>query len=257
MNLTKRIIPCLDIDKGSVVKGIKFKNIIDAGDPVEVAKRYDEEGADELVMLDITASSEYRDIIYDTIEQIASEVFIPLTVGGGVRKLEDIRKLLRSGADKVSINTAAVEEPSFVKNAAETFGSQCIVIAIDAKSSNVTSSGWEVVTYGGRNKTKKDVIDWCTLVEELGAGEILITSMDRDGTKKGYDNLLNRSISDSISIPIIASGGAGSLVHLVDGVLDGRAEAVLAASIFHFGELTIKEVKNEFQRSDIPVRNIT
>ena len=243
MSVAKRIIPCLDVDKGRVVKGVNFLNIRDAGDPVEIAKRYDTEGADEITMLDITASHETRDTTYKTVESIASQVFIPLTVGGGVRKIEDIKKLLRSGADKVSINTSAVENPSFVKEAADKFGSQCIVVAVDAKAKTDKENTWEVVTYGGRNRTGIDVLQWTEQVVEYGAGEILLTSMDRDGTKEGFDNNLVSKVSSGISIPVIASGGVGNLDHLIDGVKIGGAEAVLAASIFHFSEFSIKEAK--------------
>ena len=254
MSVAKRIIPCLDVDKGRVVKGVNFLNIRDAGDPVEIAKRYDTEGADEITMLDITASHETRDTTYKTVESIASQVFIPLTVGGGVRKIEDIKKLLRSGADKVSINTSAVENPSFVKEAADKFGSQCIVVAVDAKAKTDKESTWEVVTYGGRNRTGIDVLEWTEQVAEYGAGEILLTSMDRDGTKEGFDNNLVSKVSSGISIPVIASGGVGNLDHLIDGVKIGGAEAVLAASIFHFSEFSIKEAKEAMKASGITVR---
>ena len=254
MSVAKRIIPCLDVDKGRVVKGVNFLNIRDAGDPVEIAKRYDTEGADEITMLDITASHETRDTTYKTVESIASQVFIPLTVGGGVRKIEDIKKLLRSGADKVSINTSAVENPRFVKEAADKFGSQCIVVAVDAKAKTDKENTWEVVTYGGRNRTGIDVLEWTEQVTEYGAGEILLTSMDRDGTKEGFDNNLVSKVSSGISIPVIASGGVGNLDHLIDGVKVGGAEAVLAASIFHFSEFTIKEAKEAMKASGITVR---
>ena len=254
MTLAKRIIPCLDVDKGRVVKGVNFLNIRDAGDPIEIAKRYDDEGADEITMLDITASHETRDTTYKTVENIASQVFIPLTVGGGVRKIEDIKKLLRSGADKVSINTAAVENPDFVKEAADKFGSQCIVVAVDAKLKEDSSSSWEVVTYGGRNRTGIDVQEWTKQVADYGAGEILLTSMDRDGTKEGFDNELVFQASSSIDIPVIASGGVGNLQHLIDGIQIGGAEAVLAASIFHFSEFTIQEAKEAMKDSGIVVR---
>ena len=254
MTLAKRIIPCLDVDKGRVVKGVNFLNIRDAGDPIEIAKRYDDEGADEITMLDITASHETRDTTYKTVENIASQVFIPLTVGGGVRKIEDIKKLLRSGADKVSINTAAVENPDFVKEAADKFGSQCIVVAVDAKLKEDSSSSWEVVTYGGRNRTGIDVQEWTKQVADYGAGEILLTSMDRDGTKEGFDNELVFKVSSSIDIPVIASGGVGNLQHLIDGIQIGGAEAVLAASIFHFSEFTIQEAKEAMKDSGIVVR---
>ena len=254
MSVAKRIIPCLDVDKGRVVKGVNFLNIRDAGDPVEIAKRYDAEGADEITMLDITASHETRDTTYKTVESIASQVFIPLTVGGGVRKIEDIKKLLRSGADKVSINTSAVENPRFVKEAADKFGSQCIVVAVDAKAKTDKENSWEVVTYGGRNRTGIDVLEWTEQVAEYGAGEILLTSMDRDGTKEGFDNNLVSKVSSGISIPVIASGGVGNLDHLIDGVKIGGAEAVLAASIFHFSEFSIKEAKEAMKASGITVR---
>ena len=254
MTLAKRIIPCLDVDKGRVVKGVNFVNIRDAGDPIEIAKRYDDEGADEITMLDITASHETRDTTYKTVENIASQVFIPLTVGGGVRKIEDIKKLLRSGADKVSINTAAVENPDFVKEAADKFGSQCIVVAVDAKLKEDSSSSWEVVTYGGRNRTGINVQEWTTQMADYGAGEILLTSMDRDGTKEGFDNKLVFQVASSIDIPVIASGGVGNLQHLIDGIQIGGAEAVLAASIFHFSEFTIQEAKDAMKDSGIVVR---
>ena len=254
MSVAKRIIPCLDVDKGRVVKGVNFLNIRDAGDPVEIAKRYDTEGADEITMLDITASHETRDTTYKTVESIASQVFIPLTVGGGVRKIEDIKKLLRSGADKVSINTSAVENPGFVQEAADKFGSQCIVVAVDAKAKTDKENSWEVVTYGGRNRTGIDVLKWTEQVAEYGAGEILLTSMDRDGTKEGFDNNLVSKVSSGISIPVIASGGVGNLDHLIDGVKIGGAEAVLAASIFHFSEFSIKEAKEAMKASGITVR---
>ena len=254
MSVAKRIIPCLDVDKGRVVKGVNFLNIRDAGDPVEIAKRYDKEGADEITMLDITASHETRDTTYKTVESIASQVFMPLTVGGGVRTIEDIKKLLRSGADKVSINTSAVENPDFVKEAADKFGSQCIVVAVDAKSSNMDGESWEVVTYGGRNRTGIDVLEWTQQITNYGAGEILLTSMDRDGTKAGFDNSLVSKVSSGISIPVIASGGVGNLDHLIDGIKIGGAEAVLAASIFHFSEFSIKEAKEAMRASGINIR---
>ena len=251
MSVAKRIIPCLDVDQGRVVKGVNFLDIRDAGDPIEVAKRYDHEGADEITMLDITASHETRDTTYKTVESIASQVFIPLTVGGGVRKLDDIKKLLRSGADKVSINTSAVENPDCVKEAADKFGSQCIVVAVDAKASE---NSWEVVTYGGRNRTGLDVLEWTQQVTDFGAGEILLTSMDRDGTKEGFDNKLVSMVSSRISIPVIASGGVGNLDHLVDGIKIGGAEAVLAASIFHYSEYCIREAKEAMRDAGINVR---
>lgn len=255
MAVAKRIIPCLDVDKGRVVKGVNFLNIRDAGDPSEVARRYDLEGADEITMLDITASHESRETTYQTVEKIASEIFIPLTVGGGVRTLEDIKALLRSGADKVSINTAAVEDPNFVKLASEKFGTQCIVVAIDAKSLAKDSNRWEVVTYGGRDRTGLDVVQWAKQMEESGAGEILLTSMDRDGTKEGFDNKLTKAVSSSVSVPTIASGGVGSLQDLVDGILIGGAEAVLAASIFHFSEYSIEQAREVLRSANISVRN--
>jgi len=254
MSVAKRIIPCLDVDKGRVVKGVNFVNIKDAGDPVEIAKRYDEQGADELTMLDITASSETRETTYKTVESIAVQVFIPLTVGGGVRNTQDIKRLLRSGADKVSINTAAVENPDFIKEASDKFGSQCIVVAIDAKSIDDTFTSWEVVTYGGRKRTGIDVLQWVQNAKDYGAGEILLTSMDRDGTKEGFDNKLTKAVSSAISIPVIASGGVGNLQHLVDGIKEGGAEAVLAASIFHYSEFTIQEAKNAMLESGLEIR---
>ena len=254
MSVAKRIIPCLDVDKGRVVKGVNFLNIRDAGDPVEIAKRYDKEGADEITMLDITASHETRDTTYKTVESIASQVFMPLTVGGGVRNIDDIKKLLRSGADKVSINTSAVENPDFVKEAADKFGSQCIVVAVDAKLSDSDKDSWEVVTYGGRNRTGLDVLEWTQQVMAYGAGEILLTSMDRDGTKEGFDNRLVSKVSSGISIPVIASGGVGNLDHLVDGIKIGGAEAVLAASIFHFSEFSIREAKDAMKAAGINIR---
>ena len=254
MSVAKRIIPCLDVDKGRVVKGVNFVNIKDAGDPVEIAKRYDEQGADELTMLDITASSETRETTYKTVESIAGQVFIPLTVGGGVRNTQDIKRLLRSGADKVSINTAAVENPDFIKEASDKFGSQCIVVAIDAKSIDDTFTSWEVVTYGGRKRTGIDVLQWVQNVKDYGAGEILLTSMDRDGTKEGFDNKLTKAVSSAISIPVIASGGVGNLQDLVNGIKEGGAEAVLAASIFHYSEFTIQEAKNAMLESGLEIR---
>ena len=231
-----------------------FRSIRDAGDPVEIAKRYDKEGADEITMLDITASHETRETTYKTVESIASQVFIPLTVGGGVRSIDDIKRLLRSGADKVSINTSAVENPDFVKEAADKFGSQCIVVAVDAKASSKSKDFWEVVTYGGRNRTGMDVLGWTQQVADYGAGEILLTSMDRDGTKEGFDNDLVFRVANGISLPVIASGGVGNLDHLIDGIKVGGAEAVLAASIFHFSEYTIKEAKEAMRASGIEVR---
>ena len=257
MALAKRIIPCLDVDKGRVVKGVNFVDIRDAGDPVEVARRYNEQGADEITFLDITASHESRDTTYETVERMAAEVFIPLTVGGGVRTVEDIRKLLNAGADKVAINTAAVFDPEFVRTAAERFGSQCIVVAIDAK--RVSSEGeeprWEIFTHGGRKPTGLDAVEWAQKMVELGAGELLLTSMDRDGTKIGFDLGLTRAVSDAVTVPVIASGGVGELQHLADGVTIGGADAVLAASIFHFGEYTIPQAKAFMKAQGIEVRD--
>jgi len=257
MSLAKRIIPCLDVDKGRVVKGVQFVDIRDAGDPVEIAKQYDEQGADEITFLDITASHEGRDTMIHTVERMASEVFIPLTVGGGVRTLEDIRALLNAGADKVGINSAAVKNPEFVREAAERFGSQCIVVAIDAKQ--VSAKGeplrWEVFTHGGRHSTGIDAVGWAEKMTDYGAGEILLTSMDKDGTKSGFNLALTRAISDAVDIPVIASGGVGNLQHLVDGVVEGKADAVLAASIFHFGEYTIPQAKAYMAEQGVEVRN--
>ncbi len=255
MSLAKRIIPCLDVDAGRVVKGINFVDIRDAGDPVEVARRYDKEGADEITFLDITASSDQRDTLLHVVEQVAGEVFIPLTVGGGVRKLEDIRRLLKAGADKVAINTAAVFRPEFVAEAAERFGSQCIVVAIDAKRVSDNPLKWEIFTHGGRKPTGLDAIDWAEKMYQCGAGEILLTSMDRDGTKQGFDNELNARVSARIPIPLIASGGVGNLDHLVKGVTEGHADAVLAASIFHFSEYSIQEAKTHMAEHGIEVRH--
>ena len=256
MALAKRIIPCLDVDKGRVVKGVNFVDIRDAGDPVEVARRYNEQGADEITFLDITASHESRDTTYETVERMAAEVFIPLTVGGGVRTVDDIRKLLNAGADKVSINTAAVFNPEFVREAAERFGSQCIVVAIDAK--RVSEEGeeprWEIFTHGGRKPTGLDAVEWARKMVEMGAGELLLTSMDRDGTKIGFDLGLTKAISDAVIVPVIASGGVGELQHLTDGVTQGGADAVLAASIFHFGQHTIPEAKAFMKAQGIEVR---
>ena len=250
--LAKRIIPCLDVNKGRVVKGVNFVNLIDAGDPVEAAQAYDEAGADELVFLDITASAEDRDIILDVVKATAETVFMPLTVGGGVRTLEDIRKLLESGADKVSINTAAVKEPILVEEAAKRFGSSTIVVAIDAKQ--IGENKWEVYIHGGRTATGIDAVEWAKAVEDLGAGEILLTSMDKDGTKSGYDIKLTRAISEAVSIPVIASGGAGKKEHFYEAFAEGKADAALAASLFHFKELTIQEVKEYLKERNIPVR---
>jgi len=256
MGLAKRIIPCLDVDAGRVVKGVRFVNIRDAGDPVEVARRYDEQGADELAFLDITASSDDRGIMEHVVEAVAGQVFIPLTVGGGIRTLEDIRRMLNAGADKVSINTAAVKNPEFVRTAAGQFGSQCIVVAIDAKQrpASAETPEWEVFTHGGRNGTGLDAVAWARRMVELGAGEILLTSMDRDGTRDGFDLKLTRAVSDAVSIPVIASGGVGTLQHLADGIIEGKADAVLAASIFHFGEFTILEAKRALQQNRIEMR---
>ncbi|MFO7993487.1 MAG: imidazole glycerol phosphate synthase subunit HisF [Marinobacter sp.] len=257
MALAKRIIPCLDVDKGRVVKGVNFVDIRDAGDPVEVARKYNEQGADEITFLDITASHESRDTTYETVERMAAEVFIPLTVGGGIRTVEDIRKLLNAGADKVSINTAAVFNPEFVREAADRFGSQCIVVAIDAK--RVSGEGeeprWEIFTHGGREPTGLDAVEWARKMTAMGAGELLLTSMDRDGTKVGFDLGLTQAISDAVSVPVIASGGVGELQHLADGVTRGRADAVLAASIFHFGQHTIPEAKAFMKAQGIVVRD--
>ena len=252
MALAKRIIPCLDVDNGRVVKGVKFENIRDAGDPVEIARRYDEQGADEITFLDITASSDGRDTTLHTVERMASQVFIPLTVGGGVRNVEDIRNLLNAGADKVSINTAAVFTPEFVGEAAARFGSQCIVVAIDAKK--VAPGRWEIFTHGGRKPTGLDAVEWAKKMEGLGAGEILLTSMDQDGVKSGYDLGVTRAISEAVGIPVIASGGVGNLEHLAAGILEGKADAVLAASIFHFGEYTVPEAKAYLASRGIVVR---
>ncbi|MBP8309768.1 MAG: imidazole glycerol phosphate synthase subunit HisF [Burkholderiaceae bacterium] len=250
--LTKRIIPCLDVTAGRVVKGVNFLELRDAGDPVEIARRYDDQGADELTFLDITASSDERDIILHVIESVAEQVFIPLTVGGGVRAVDDVRRLLNAGADKISMNTAAVQTPQLVADASSRYGAQCIVVAIDAKA--VAPGRWEVFTHGGRRPTGLDVIAWAIEVERLGAGEILLTSMDRDGTRQGFDLALTRAVSDAVSIPVIASGGVGNLQHLADGVTQGRADAVLAASIFHFGEHTVREAKQLMAAQGIPVR---
>lgn len=252
--LKMRVIPCLDVKDGRVVKGVNFVDLVDAGDPVEQARVYDREGADELTFLDITASSDNRDTIFDVVSRTAEQVFMPLTVGGGVRKVEDIRKLLLAGADKVSINTAAVHRPEFVREGAEKFGSQCIVVAIDAK--NVGPGKWEVFTHGGRNRTGIDAVEWAKQMESLGAGEILLTSMDRDGAKTGYDLALTRGVADAVRIPVIASGGVGNLDHLVEGIRDGHATAVLAASIFHFGTYTIGEAKAALAAAGVPVRPI-
>ncbi|MCK5385917.1 MAG: imidazole glycerol phosphate synthase subunit HisF [Gammaproteobacteria bacterium] len=256
MGLAKRIIPCLDVADGRVVKGVQFVDIRDAGDPVEVARRYDEQGADEITFLDITASSDNRETMVHMVEEVASQVFIPLTVGGGIRKVEDIRRMLNAGADKVGINTAAIFNPEFVKEAAEKFGSQCIVIAIDAKkvSGEGEENRWEIFTHGGRKETGIDAIEWAIKMVDYGAGEILLTSMDRDGTKIGFDLELTRAISEAVNVPVIASGGVGELQHLVDGVKEGKADAVLAASIFHFAEFTIEEAKRKMAAAGIEMR---
>ncbi|HEY9035576.1 MAG TPA: imidazole glycerol phosphate synthase subunit HisF [Pseudomonadales bacterium] len=256
MALAKRIIPCLDVDRGRVVKGVKFLDIRDAGDPVEVARRYNEQGADEITFLDITASHEARDTTYETVERMASEVFIPLTVGGGVRTVDDIRNLLNAGADKVSINTAAIHNPDFVREAAERFGAQCIVVAIDAKrvSAAHEPGRWEIFTHGGRKPTGIDAVEWAVRMAHYGAGEILLTSMDRDGTKDGFDLGVVRAVSDAVPVPVIASGGVGNLQHLVDGVVQGHADAVLAASIFHFGQYTVGEAKAFMAAAGVEVR---
>jgi len=252
MTLAKRIIPCLDVTAGRVVKGINFVELRDAGDPVEIARRYDEQGADELTFLDITASSDDRDLILHIIEDVASQVFIPLTVGGGVREVDDVRRLLNAGADKVSINTSAVTNPQLVADAANKYGSQCIVVAIDAKRGE--SGNWEVFTHGGRRATGLDAIEWAKKMQALGAGEILLTSMDRDGTKVGFDLPLTRAVSDAVSIPVIASGGVGNLQDLADGIVLGHADAVLAASIFHYGQHSVQEAKRFMAQQNIPVR---
>jgi len=254
VGLAKRIIPCLDVDAGRVVKGVRFVDIRDAGDPVEIAARYDEEGADELVFLDITASSDQRDTLLHVVEAVAGRVFIPLTVGGGVRTLEDIRRLLNAGADKVSINTAAVANPEFVAEAAARHGCQCIVVAVDAKRVTGGSQRWEVFTHGGRRPAGRDAVAWSRRMAESGAGEILLTSMDRDGTRQGFDLALTRSVVDAVAVPVIASGGVGGLEHLVEGVLEGGADAVLAASIFHFGEFTVRQAKERMAARGIEVR---
>jgi cyclase len=256
VTLAKRIIPCLDCDNGRVVKGVKFVDIRDAGDPVEISKRYCDQGADEITFLDITASSQDRNTTIHTVEAIASQVFIPLTVGGGIRKLQDIRNMLNAGADKVGINTSAVLNPEFVREASERFGSQCIVVAIDAK--RVSPPGeplrWEIFTHGGRNATGLDAVAWAKKMVAYGAGEILLTSMDRDGTKSGFDLELNRAISEAVPVPVIASGGVGNLQDLVDGIVKGKADAVLAASIFHFGEYTIPQAKQYMRERGVEVR---
>lgn len=252
MPLSKRLIPCLDVDAGRVVKGVQFVGIRDAGDPVEIARRYNEAGADELVFLDITASHQERETMVHVVEQVASEVFIPLTVGGGIREKADIRRMLNAGADKVGINTAAVFRPEFVKEAADAFGSQCIVVAMDAK--RVADGRWEIFTHGGRKATGIDAVEWACKMVSYGAGELLLTSMDRDGTKDGFDLALVRAVSDAVSVPVIASGGVGDLQHLVDGIVEGKADAVLAASIFHFGQYTVAQAKQYMAEHNIEVR---
>ena len=254
MPLCKRIVPCLDVDAGRVVKGVQFVDIRDAGDPVEVARRYSDEGADEIVFLDITASSDDRETIVHMVEHVAEQVFIPLTVGGGIRELADIRRMLNAGADKVSINTAAVNRPEFVREAAEHFGSQCIVVAVDAKQTG--DDRWQVFTHGGRNATGLDAIEWVQKMAALGAGEILLTSMDRDGTREGFDLALTRAVAEAVTIPVIASGGVGELAHLVDGVREGGADAVLAASIFHFSHYGIDQAKQAMADAGIVVRQL-
>ena len=255
MGLAKRIIPCLDVTDGRVVKGVNFVGLRDAGDPVEISRRYDEQGADELTFLDITASSDNRDLILHIIEDVAAQVFIPLTVGGGVRQVDDVRRLLHAGADKVSMNTSAVQNPQLIADSAARFGSQCIVVAIDAKQVPSTDClRWEVFTHGGRKATGLDAVEWAKRVEQLGAGEILLTSMDRDGTRNGFDLQLTRAVSDAVDIPVIASGGVGNLQHLADGVTEGHADAVLAASIFHFSEYTVREAKEFMAARGIEMR---
>jgi cyclase len=250
---TARVIPCLDVDRGRVVKGVNFVDLVDAGDPVELAARYDAEGADELVFLDITASSDARETTVEMAAHVAEQVFIPFTIGGGIRSVEDARRLLRAGADKVSVNTSAVERPELIGEIAEEFGAQCVVVAIDARR-RVDGAGWEVFTHGGRTPTGLDAIEWAQRAEALGAGEVLLTSMDRDGTKSGFDCELTAALTDAVGIPVIASGGVGTLQHLVEGVTEGHADAVLAASIFHFGEHTIAEAKAAMAAAGIPVR---
>jgi cyclase len=254
--LAKRIIPCLDVDNGRVVKGIRFVSLVDAGDPVEQGKRYDAEGADELTFLDITASSDKREIVADLVRRVADEVFIPFTVGGGLRTVEDIRAILRAGADKITLNTAALETPELISDCAETFGSQCVVVAIDARrrNANDANEGWEVYTHGGRRNVGLDALRWATRAQQLGAGEILLTSMDRDGTRNGYDLELTRAVSNAVRIPVIASGGAGTLEHFYEALTEGGASAVLAASLFHFGELSIVEVKRYLRGRGVEVR---
>ncbi|MGB4883209.1 MAG: imidazole glycerol phosphate synthase subunit HisF [Neisseria sp.] len=254
MALAKRIIPCLDVDNGRVVKGVNFVGLRDAGNPVDVAKRYNDEGADEITFLDITASSDNRNTILHIIEEVASQVFIPLTVGGGVRSVADVRRLLNAGADKASINTAAITNPDLVNEVSSFFGSQALVVAIDAKAVNADNTRWEVFTHGGRNATGLDAVEWALNMQARGAGEILLTSMDRDGTKIGFNLPLTRAISEAVDIPVIASGGVGNVQHLIDGVIKGKADAVLAASIFHFGEVSIREAKEAMRAAGIEVR---
>jgi cyclase len=256
MGLAKRIIPCLDVDNGRVVKGVQFVDIRDAGDPVEIARRYDEQGADEITFLDITASSDDRETLVQVVEKVAGQVFIPLTVGGGIRVVDDIRRMLNAGADKVAINTAAVSNPDFVREAADKFGSQCIVVALDAKRVSIEGEPprWEIFTHGGRKPTGIDTVVWAKKMVDSGAGEILLTSMDRDGTKTGFDLALTRAISDAVSVPVIASGGVGDLDHLAEGIVEGHADAVLAASIFHFAEYTIEEAKRALAAKGVEVR---
>jgi len=254
MGLSKRIIPCLDVTDGRVVKGVNFVALRDAGDPVEIARQYDEQGADELTFLDITASSDHRGLILEIIEQVASQVFIPLTVGGGVREVNDVRRLLNAGADKVSINTAAVQNPQLVEEAAGRFGSQCIVVAVDAKRVPGATPRWEVFTHGGRRSTGLDALEWGRRMQAAGAGEILLTSMDRDGTREGFDLALTRAVSDAVGVPVIASGGVGTPEHMAQGVLEGRADAVLAASVFHFGDFSVRQAKEHMRSRGIEVR---
>jgi len=251
--LAKRIIPCLDVNAGRVVKGVNFINLRDAGDPVEIARRYNDEGADEITFLDITASSDQRGLILDIIERVADQVFIPLTVGGGIRAVDDVRRLMNAGADKISINTSAVSNPTLVKSASDRFGSQAIVVAIDARK-RTNGEGWEVFTHGGRTPTGLDAVEWAQRVTSLGAGEILLTSMDRDGTRSGFDLALTRAVAEAVSVPVIASGGVGSLDDLADGVIEGKADAVLAASIFHFGEFTVGQAKKHLAARGIEMR---